>query len=91
MLGVKQQAITSGSVDGTYALLASDKEEIVEVTVTGATVKHPGATLSITYDSPWTGFVEGDDGTRVLMLPGGIFFGVGGGGYDFWVLAGITK
>jgi hypothetical protein len=89
MLGVKQQSITSGSADGTYALLESDAESIIPVTVSGTTVQTPNGNLPITYNSPWDGFVLGADDTLVLMLPGGIFFGGGGDEDSEWIFAGI--
>jgi len=91
MLGVKQQALTSGSADGTYTLVESDEENLFEITVAGNTVTHPDGMLPITYNSPWTGFVYGDDGTLVLMLPSGIFFGGGEDADSAWVFAGIKK
>lgn len=89
MLGVKQQAVTSGSVDGGYALLESDEGDILPISVSGTTVSTPGGDLTITYNSPWNGFVQGGEGTLVLMLPGGIFFGGGGDGDNEWIFAGI--
>lgn len=89
MLGVKQQEITSGSVDGTYAMLESDEEGLRTVTVSGANASTGSGVLPLTYNEPWDGFVSGEDGTLVLMLPGGVFFGGGGDGDSEWIFAGI--
>jgi hypothetical protein len=91
MLGVKQQSITSGSVDATYALLESDHTSITTIIVNGTTVTTPDGPVTVTYDSPWTGFVQAPDNTIVLMLPGGIFFGGGEDVDGAWIFAGIDK
>lgn len=92
MLGVKQQEIKSGDGDGTYTMLESNKDSLYEIDVSGGTVTVPGsATINLNYDYPWTGFVSGDDGTLVLVLPGGIIFGGGEDAGDSWVFAGIEE
>ena len=89
MLGVKQMELTSGNLDGTYTMLESDEGDILPISVSGTTVSTPGGDLTITYNSPWNGFMQGGEGTLVLMLPGGIFFGGGGDGDNEWIFAGI--
>jgi hypothetical protein len=91
MLGVMQQPIDQGDVDGTYALLESDEEELFEVEISGTDAITPDGTGTLTYNSPWNGFVEVEDGSLVLMLPGGILFGGGEESGDFWIFAGIRQ
>ncbi|MBI5741154.1 MAG: hypothetical protein HZA16_10595 [Nitrospirae bacterium] len=87
-IGVKQQSITSGSVNGKYDILDSSESQMYTVTVNGTDVTTPLGSLTVIYDFPWTGFVYAPSlGGLYLMTPDGIFFG--GDGYS--VLAGIKE
>lgn len=92
MVGVKQQSITSGSVDGTYKLLESDESGLITVTVNGGTATTPGGSMPLNYDSPWQGFINSTaDNTLVLISPSGIFFGGGSDSTSAWIFAGIKQ
>ena len=70
----------------TIKIIVTDGETVALVTAGG------NFDFSIVYNSPWDGFIGQEEGTaKILMLPGGIFFGGDSYEDDFWISAGIKK
>ncbi len=92
MIGVKQTTLSSGQVDGTYNVLASDEAGIITVNVNGSTASNPGNSMNLNYNSPWNGFISStSDNTIVLITPSGVFFGGGSDTTAEWVFAGMKQ
>ena len=94
-IGVKQQSVSSGAVNGTYDVLDTQEDGLYQATVNGTTVSFspPGwQSLTVEYNSPWTGFVSTPEESGIwLGTPDGIF--VGGyteNGLDY-IAAGIKQ
>jgi hypothetical protein len=65
LLGLEQQATTSGDFDGTYDSIDNDQTDFGEVTFTGTTLDFPDPDpdVVLTFNSPWTGFATDAGGT----------------------------
>jgi len=72
IVGLPQTTVTSGDFDGVYDGINSDDTAFDQITVSGATVTTGSGPVTLTFDSPWTGMMEGSGGEYIIASQDGL-------------------
>lgn len=72
IVGLPQVSVSSGDFDGTYDAINSNDDIFDQISVSGATVTTGGGPFTLTFNSPWTGMMQGPGGEYIIASQDGL-------------------